>query len=101
MNTDDNENKPPPQSRGKIDLFSPLELSHETGLPRRAILAAVRAGRLRALRLNARVLLIRGADAAKWLASLATDHPAQLDITRRNSPQVGITNKDASLPSAI
>jgi hypothetical protein len=61
------------QSRGKIDLFSPRQLAHETGIPQRNILIAIRGGTLRCLRLNRRHFLIRSQDAAKWLSSLASD----------------------------
>jgi hypothetical protein len=63
----------PPQNKGKIDLFSPRQLAHETGIPQRNILIAIRGGTLRCLRLNRRHFLIRSQDAAKWIAGLASD----------------------------
>ena len=70
----------------KIDLFSPRQLSRETGIAVRNILVAIHTGQLRCLKLNKRNFKVRSIDAARWITALASDHPAQHDITKANLP---------------
>jgi len=57
--------------RARLTLYRPAELAGATGLSKRQILAAIKSGRLRAHRVNRRVIDIESIEAARWWQSLA------------------------------
>jgi hypothetical protein len=85
MNTDDNDNKPPPQSRGKVTLYKPAQLSVKTGISKAAILTAIKREELRCMRVNKRTFLIESRDAAAWVELLSTTQPGVYRDTKAHS----------------
>ena len=83
--TDDNDNKPPPQSRGKVTQYKPSELSVKTGISKVAILSAIKREELRCLRINRRTFLIESQDAAAWIELLSTTQPGAYRDTKAHS----------------
>jgi excisionase family DNA binding protein len=57
--------------RHRLTVFTPAELAGMLSVSKRTILAAIRSGKLRAHRINRRVIQIESREAAEWWERLA------------------------------
>jgi hypothetical protein len=68
-----------PNLMSRIDEFPPKRIAHEYGVSKEVVLSAIRDGKLKCTRVNARNFKILSEDAARWWRSLS------------NSPQLPTT----------